>query len=239
MAEACARPTGARRPSSDMAFRLRDNLHWCVCDGQVILLDVEADRYFGLPASSVTAFERAADGRVRPEDCERLRPLIAQGLLIEDPASRGLSAAAALPATARDFPHELDASPGIATVIRAFVSEIRFARLLRSKPLLDVLRIVEQARTGRRGTSGHADRRLGSIIGASITVSLVLRAADRCLVRALAVQWACRRHGISSKLVFGVRAEPFAAHCWVQLNETVLVGDFEQVRLFTPILVLG
>jgi hypothetical protein len=33
-----------------------------------------------------------------------------------------------------------------------------------------------------------------------------------------------------------VRTNPFAAHAWVQIDEEVLVGDFEQVRLFTPIL---
>lgn len=72
-----------------------------------------------------------------------------------------------------------------------------------------------------------------------MAVSLVLRAADRCLVRALAVHSICRRHAIPAKLVLGVRMNPFGAHSWVQYNRAVLVGDVEQVRLYTPILVVG
>jgi len=47
------------------------------------------------------------------------------------------------------------------------------------------------------------------------------------------------RSGIYPRLVFGVRANPFRAHAWVQLEDKVLIGDYEQVRLFTPIAALG
>ena len=69
---------------------------------------------------------------------------------------------------------------------------------------------------------------------------LVDERQSRCLVRALAVHRACRKGRVAgSRLVFGVTAHPFAAHCWVQLGNAVLVGGYEQARLFTPILVLG
>jgi hypothetical protein len=32
--------------------------------------------------------------------------------------------------------------------------------------------------------------------------------------------------------------EPFAAHCWVQWGDAVIVGDLEHSRMFTPILAL-
>jgi hypothetical protein len=44
---------------------------------------------------------------------------------------------------------------------------------------------------------------------------------------------------MNPSLVFGVRMNPFRAHCWVQLGGQVLIGDFEQVRLFTPIAAFG
>jgi hypothetical protein len=43
---------------------------------------------------------------------------------------------------------------------------------------------------------------------------------------------------VAAKLVLGVVAHPFTAHCWVQLGTAVLVGGFEQARLYTPILVV-
>lgn len=74
------------------------------------------------------------------------------------------------------------------------------------------------------------------LAGAFAFSALLLGATDRCLVRGIAATRACRRRGLAAALVFGVRVDPFAAHCWVQLGEEILVGDFDQVRLFTPIL---
>jgi hypothetical protein len=37
--------------------------------------------------------------------------------------------------------------------------------------------------------------------------------------------------------IFGVKLEPFAAHCWVQSGDTVLNDTVEVVRQYTPILV--
>lgn len=44
--------------------------------------------------------------------------------------------------------------------------------------------------------------------------------------------------GCASTLVIGVRAEPFAAHSWVQVDQVVLNDTAEEVRRFTPILAL-
>ena len=54
----------------------------------------------------------------------------------------------------------------------------------------------------------------------------------------LAFHSSCRKRGLETKLVLGVIAHPFTAHCWVQLGTAVLVGGYEQARLYTPILVL-
>ncbi|MGN6847894.1 MAG: lasso peptide biosynthesis B2 protein, partial [Sphingomicrobium sp.] len=86
--------------------------------------------------------------------------------------------------------------------------------------------------------SGEMDRKIRSIVMAARSVSLVTRAHDRCLVRGLAVHAACSAAGVRTSLVLGVIAHPFAAHCWVQLGDAVLVEGYEQARLFTPILVL-
>jgi hypothetical protein len=76
------------------------------------------------------------------------------------------------------------------------------------------------------------------MVAASDAAGILTRVHNRCLVRALALHSLCKRKGIGAKLVFGVIAHPFAAHCWVQLGSAVLVGGFEQARLYTPILVL-
>jgi hypothetical protein len=63
-----------------------------------------------------------------------------------------------------------------------------------------------------------------------------MRKAKQCLPRALGANALCRAAGALPTLVFGVRLAPFAAHCWLQWHEAVIVGDLEQARMFTPIL---
>jgi len=38
--------------------------------------------------------------------------------------------------------------------------------------------------------------------------------------------------------VIGIRPDPFLAHCWVQHKGLVLNDDIDNVRTFTPILVI-
>jgi transglutaminase-like putative cysteine protease len=68
------------------------------------------------------------------------------------------------------------------------------------------------------------------------TTPLSFRKTGQCLPRALAANALCRRSGVTTTLVFGVRLAPFAAHCWLQRGSAVIVGDLEQARMFIPIL---
>ncbi len=44
--------------------------------------------------------------------------------------------------------------------------------------------------------------------------------------------------GIHPDWVFGVKTEPFDAHCWVQHGEIVLNDAPDRVRQYSPILVV-
>lgn len=222
-----------------MTFRLRDNLYWCNCGGQVVFLDVEADRYFALSDIAGQAFLSVAEDGTQADNETLLGSLISRGLLVDDPDRRGVRPPQAIRAATGDLLLEQHPGAALPDIVRAFASEFRAALLLWRKPLHQVLHALAPKPTGMPRRVRNLDRLVQRIASASIAVSFVLRATDRCLVRALAVQSCCQRLGIESKLVFGVRMRPFGAHCWVQLQQHVLVGDFEQVRLYTPILVLG
>lgn len=45
-------------------------------------------------------------------------------------------------------------------------------------------------------------------------------------------------YGVPAHWVFGVRTWPFSTFCWVQRGTVVLGGSLEQVRKFTPVLVV-
>lgn len=222
-----------------MTFRLRDNLHWCACGGRVIFLDLEADRYICLPFAAEAAFLRVAHGEMRQGDADRLRPLLARRMLIEDDRSAGPGPPPEFRAATRDLLEEPFPPARFADMLAALASQARSAWLLRASPLLDVLRSVQSRASPQGPGPADVEARLCRIVSAFAATSILAGVAERCLVRALALHSTCRRHGIRPQLLFGVRVNPFRAHCWIQLDEAVLIGDLEQVRLFTPILMLG
>jgi hypothetical protein len=59
-----------------------------------------------------------------------------------------------------------------------------------------------------------------------------------CLFDSLALINFLARYGLYPDWVFGVSADPFEAHCWVQAGNVVLNDTLERVSAFTPIMCL-
>lgn len=68
--------------------------------------------------------------------------------------------------------------------------------------------------------------------------SLLATPLDHCLPRSVWAAHCLLDRGILPDLIFGVRLNPFSAHCWVQCGETVMNDRLDDVRNYTPILVL-
>ena len=62
--------------------------------------------------------------------------------------------------------------------------------------------------------------------------------APNCLTDSLALASFLSRRSVSWQLVFGVKLDPFAAHCWLQDDGAVLNDAADSVSTFTPILVI-
>jgi hypothetical protein len=58
-----------------------------------------------------------------------------------------------------------------------------------------------------------------------------------CLLESLTLIDFLERFDVTPELVFGVRTDPFEAHCWVQCNGVVLNESIDRVRQFTPIMI--
>lgn len=220
-----------------MAFQLRDELHWCDCAGRAVFLDVAADRYFCLPKTANDAFLRLAAADMKPGDIGHLEMLLVRGLLIEAPQGTRLR-----PPPQIDNPtSDLVAEPmrsGLLPIARALASQLHVASRLRARSFEQVIATALKPNPHDNRARRKPSQSLQVISAAAGLSAFLFRAHNRCLVRALSVHALCHRIGIRPNLVFGVIAHPFAAHCWVQLGTAVLVGGFEQARLYTPILVL-
>lgn len=221
-----------------MSLRLRAGLSWCPCGGRSVFLDLARDRYFCLPRDSDRAFQAWAAGEAACASA--LDRLVARGVLAGgEGGSRG---PAACPPALRDLAQEPPGRMRALGVMAAAAGQLHARASLRRVPVAILLARIAAARSAklvgpvRDPVSDEARAR--AIADAFRAAATVLRAEDQCLPRAIAARWMCDWYKLDAALVFGVRLDPFAAHSWVQACDAVIVGDLEQVRLFTPILVV-
>jgi hypothetical protein len=67
---------------------------------------------------------------------------------------------------------------------------------------------------------------------------LAFTSRNRCLFDSIALVLFLARNDLATHLVIGVTVRPFAAHAWVQDRCDVLSDLHENVRRFTPILIV-
>jgi len=206
-------------------------------DGDAIFLDLRADRYVGLNRALSSALLRLFTDAGGDEGDEALvASLVERGLL---PAARSgwksvLCAAPALPSVSW-----IDRNP-----TRNFGSTVRSAlrisiaeRRLRSAPIgavIEQFRAQKAVAPARQPDVAVVD----GILGSYYWSGLLLQAEGRCLPRSIAMALELLRAGFSCDLVIGVMQRPFKAHCWVQAGDVVLNGGLDEIRPFTPILVV-
>jgi hypothetical protein len=221
-----------------MSLTLRNNLHWCDSGGRVVFLDVTADRYFCLSEPANQAFLRLAAGIAQAGDSELLQRLIASGVLIEAGEEGRIKSPPRIEEPTCDVAPDPACGVRPSHVLRALVSELRSTWELRTRPFATVLEKVGGRNRLRLTKPTCSSKLIRELVAGSAAAAFLMRSHNRCLVRALALYGICRKKGLTPQLVLGVNAHPFAAHCWVQLGSAVLVGGYEQARLYSPILVL-
>lgn len=220
-----------------MAFALREGLHFCISGEQVILLDLRAGRYFALPANHNDVLRLFLTKQpIASQEVDILNRLVRQGILCST-EQQCTSAApsiprAPVPINGMDTTHTRRSSLRIAVAV---VSRILWARRIKHWGLERQIRSLCQLDS--RGSS----RRTGdarAIVRAFEVSDLLLGSHDKCLERSFALTAICRKNGLPARAIIGVQHAPFAAHCWVQIGETILNEKPDRAKLFTPILVI-
>lgn len=222
-----------------MSLELRDKIHWCNCAGRAVFLDRKADRYFCLPHGANDAFLRLASKTSRAGDAEWVEPLVARGVLVEGTGGAGIQPPATIEPPAFDVLGSQPPRAALFPLIRAGACEAAAACALRTRGFDQLIEARQRSSSSGAMQKPAPHRAIAQIAASSAVISILTRRHDRCLVRALAVHSMCIKRSVDAKLVFGVIAHPFTAHCWVQYGRAVLVGGYEQARLYTPILVIG
>jgi hypothetical protein len=216
-----------------MHHRLRDGLSWCLCDQQAVFLDLPLDRYFRLGPDDDRTFQSwAKSGAVSGSASARL---VEVGVLVAGDQSQTPKAPVEIAPASIDLGEEASGEAGLIDIGRGLLAQRRATSAIRRGKLASLVAALARDAAPRLADrdAQAAVRRIAAAFGST---PLAMRKARQCLPRALAAHALCRAAGALPTLVFGVRLEPFAAHCWLQWNAAVIVGDLEQARMFTPIL---
>lgn len=218
-----------------MGYRLRDGLTFCVTGQRAIFLDVRADRYFGLRTEWDREFQAFfASGEAGPA----MPALVEAGILIETDGVGDAIEPARVTRAVREFPIE-PVSPLGRQSLHCIFAQFKAMLLLRTCPFGVVIREIEE-RSRLLDIKGKDASEQDWIAAVSaFASSTCLRPRDRhCLTSAIAFLHVAHKAGHKAKLVLGVSATPFSAHCWVQAGEYVLSDRLENIRPFEPILAI-
>jgi hypothetical protein len=240
------------------SYFLSPHVHVCVAGKQVILLDLERDKYLALAhahpvgrwvrgwplpqAGPVVVIDDGGAGRVPGPENGLLAKMISQGLLVTD-AALGKEAA---PVTA-DQPkvalveYDLHVRPR-ATLgqLWSFCAAFAVARWsLRHRPIKEVVQAARLRKQRASAASPVDVATIRELVTAFVHMRpLFYTARDACLLDSVTLSHYLARYGVFPTWVFGVRTDPFYAHCWVQQGDYVFNDTPDFIKGFSPILVV-
>lgn len=239
------------------SYFLSPHVHVCVAGKQVVLLDLERDKYLSLayehplgrwvrgwpvrsPESTVAPCGVSAPSDAEPEN-ELLAKMISQGLIVRDPAV-GKEAAPVVARQARTALVEYDLNVRPRTTFeqlwRLFSAHMAARWFLKQRPIKQVVEAASLRK--RRAPSTHLSiPRVRPLVNAFVHLRpWVYTSRDACLLDSLTLVNFLAGYGMFPEWIFGVKTDPFYAHCWVQQEDFVFNDTPDHVRGFSPILVV-
>jgi Transglutaminase-like superfamily len=207
------------RPDSPLSFG--------IVGTRPVFMDERDDSYFVLSASHEAEFL---------DWLQRKSPVAVSSSL---EAALGLAAdkrmpeRASCPGASHSLLDELPVHTGPAAIdlVRAAVAIRSVRRMLRRHAIQAVLRSVFQAPFDARPTSPQIAAGAARFAAARRYIP----SRPSCLVDSLALVRFLGPLAAGTSLVFGVKLEPFAAHCWVQVGSLLLNDRADEVERFEPV----
>ncbi|NML12184.1 lasso peptide biosynthesis B2 protein [Sphingobium sp. AR-3-1] len=217
-----------------MSMQLRPGLVHAICQDDIILLDLEQDRYFAVPRVLHGSFLRVvAAGEQNAADLAALADLLGPAGL--QPGSPQADSRTDRPQAVEGKLPCQQQSAGGALFARALLLRAYAIAWLRIAPLDRVIGRLE-ARKRNLKKSRTDQVKAGLVAQAFARTGPFFPTDDRCLSISTALMMAMLDRDIPATLVIGVRTAPFSAHCWVQLDGLLVNDDLETARSFSPIL---
>jgi hypothetical protein len=226
---------GASRAPATRAFFLRPAplVSFCMIGREAVFLDLRRDRYFRIGGLARDALDRliADPAGLASDEAERLRRT---GLFVETSTASevGPTEAAEIRTS---LVEEATARRSRVGLLPELVARLAMTRLALRRGRLP--RLVDEARYARailpatRPTTQELTRDW-------IALRPLVPFAPNCLLDSFSLAAFLRARGAAPGIVFGVKLDPFGAHCWVQHEDIVLNDSVGNAADFTPILVV-
>jgi hypothetical protein len=235
-------------------YLLAAHVYPCVTGQHVVLMDLERDKYIAVaPAHRLAPWVRGWPVSAAAGDCADpdshadpdplVSQMLAQGMLVSDPQlgkpAQPLTAVAARGSLVQ---FDLDArrQSFAADLPRLAVGHARARLSLAVRPIQSLVESVRERKARGAGKAAPADERL---LRARVRAFTRLRplfytVRGACLLDSLTLLNFLAPEGIHPDWVFGVKTEPFDAHCWVQQGEMLLNDVPDRVRQYSPLLIV-
>jgi hypothetical protein len=225
-------------------YFLPHHVHACFAADRTIFLDMKRGTYFGLDPEKTELLRHALDDSAAAEEAAPpiAAELIGMGLLT---TSRSASKTFLPPATSAPETSLLpliDDRPRITTarVVRFLATCGAVSLRLKLRPLERSLAHLAQRKSSSAARFIANDAALDKARDLTRTFfrlrPLAYAARNRCLLDSLTLAEFLAGYGIRAACIFGVRANPFEAHCWVQIGGHVVNETPEMARRYAPIL---
>jgi hypothetical protein len=218
-------------------LRLKPDVSFGFVGEHPVFLDLKEDRYLALDASTEAAFARAqaASGNM-PPDGQDVERLLRTGLFQKADRAGALTATSISVPDCGLLSEMTRRSVGLVPSVRVWTNVARARRRLRTVPLIKLVANIRDVRQSgaSAGTPGEAEKAAETYLVARALVPV----NRSCLLDCLGlVDWLGDR-ARHATLVFGVRMDPFGAHCWLQTDRAILTDAPDTVRNFAPVLVV-
>ena len=166
--------------------------------------------------------------------------LISKGIITAHPSDGKPFAESECPGCERVLENPEPSAPAkrsLFCVTRFFLACARVDWHLRKKDLLCILARIERRRLRARSSATTCNvAQTSTLIAAFEELRPLYPRPYLCLFDSLALREFLATYRLFPRVVFGVVADPFQAHCWLQDGNVVLNDDLEQVAKYKPIL---
>lgn len=224
------------------AYFLPRHIHFCQRGDAFVFLDLKQDDYTlvnGPAAAALKAISLGPASALHDMSNDAVSELLGGGLLVTDPTAGRIIAPTQTDAAVEslvDRESLLDARVTLANVLNFALACITAAMQLRWRPIeATVLRVARRKADGGQSIDMARARELTA---AFLRLRGFFPANYLCLFDSLALLEFLARYRIFPTWVFGIRLEPWSAHCWIQHGSCAFNEEADEAANYTPIMAI-